>query len=125
MQDGLRKVVHIEVFDFDSDTFAYAKETHKNQFGYSYRTKFLRGEEVVKETPSINNVERGAFYNRKLGLNISQLRSLRRKVRELSKKKMFPFGEGNRVDVTFRGGSKITYQGEHVEDFYQKVLKLK
>lgn len=125
MQDGLRKVVHIEVFDFDSDTFAYAKDSHKNQFGYSYQTKYLRGDKVVKEKPLVNNVERGAFYNRKLGINLSQLKSLRRRVKELSKHKMFPFGEDKRVDVIFRGGSKITYQGEHVEDFYQKVLQLK
>ena len=127
MLDGLRKVVHIEVFDFDSDTYAYAKESHKNQFGYSYQTKFLKGDTVVRETPKVNNVERGAFYNRKLGLNLSQLKSLRKRINSLikTKKGMYPFDDKDGVNVLFRGGSIITYRGKNTDDFYQKVLRMK
>ena len=123
MSDGLRKVVHIEVFDFDSDTFAYAKDSHKNQFGNKYRTEYLKNGRVVREEPEVNNVERAAYYYNTLGINLSQLRSLKRKVRELSKKKMIPFPEEDGIDIVFRGGSNISYRGQHTEDFCEKVLK--
>jgi hypothetical protein len=55
MLDGLRKVVHIEVYDFDSDAMAYAVDSHKNQFGYKYNVKYLGQKgEVIKEEPEVN-----------------------------------------------------------------------
>ena len=36
---------------------------------------------------------------------------------------MIPFPrEDGSVEALIRGGSTITYRGEHTEDFYQKVL---
>jgi hypothetical protein len=126
MKDGLRKVVHVEVFDFDSDTFAYAKDTHKNQFGYKYTTQYLQNGKVVKQD-EVNNVEKASYYYNAFGLNIDQLRSLRRLVKKIQgKKTMFPFTwEDGSVEAVIRGGSTVTYRGENKEDFYQKVLKIK
>ena len=124
MSNGLRKVVHIEVFDFDNDTFAYAIDSKKNQFGYKYKTQYYRNGQIVREDPEINNVEKAAYYYNKLGINLSQLRSLRKKIKELSKHKMIPFPTENGVEVIFRGGSNVHYNGEHPEEFYQKVLKI-
>lgn len=125
MIDGLRKVVQIEVFDFDSDTMAYAIDTHKNQFGYISKTSIIDRQGNVKSTKVVNNVEKGAFYNRVLGLNISQLGSLKRKVRKLTKSGMFPFEDEDKLEIVIRGGSKIIYTGKHHDDFRQKVLGYK
>ena len=124
MSSELRKVVHIEVFDFDSDIFAYAKDSRKNQFGYKYKVEYQKNGKVIKEEPEVNNVERGAYYYNTFGVNLSQLRSLRRKVRELSKNKMIPFPEEDGINAIFRGGSDIYYRGEHTQDFCDKVLRL-
>ena len=124
MSSELRKVVHIEVFDFASDTMAYAVDSHKNQFGYKYSVKYLghRGK-TIKEIPEVNNVERGAYYYNKFGINLSQLNSLKRKVNSLKKKKKFiPFPEENGVEAVFRGGSIVHYTGEHVDEFCEEVL---
>lgn len=127
MNDGLRKVVHVEVFDFDSDTMAYAIDTHKNQFGYKYTTQYLRKGKVVKTDPEVNNVEKGAFFYRTLRINLNQEKSLRRFIKRLKgSKSMFPFPlEDGGVEAVIRGGTKITYRGENTEDFYQKVLRIK
>lgn len=125
MANGPRKVIQIEVFDFESDTMAYNPESHKNQFGYKYQTSYIENGNIIRQTKEINNVEKGAIIYNILGINISQLRSLKRRVRYITKKGMFPFNEGNKVEVVIRGGSKITYQGKHKEEFYQKVLELK
>ena len=127
MKDGLRKVVHVEVFDFDNDTMAYAVESKKNQFGYKYTTEYYKGEKLVKVDPEKNNVEKGAYYNNKYGLNINQLGSLRRLVKRVKGKKNFiPFPQDDgSIEVVIRGGSTITYSGEHEEDFFQKVLRIK
>ena len=123
MFDGLRKVVHIEVYDFDSDTMAYAVDSHKNQFGYKYRVDYLDKGEIVKSDPEVNNVERGAYFYNKFGINLSQLSSLKRKVNSLTKKKKFiPFPEEKGVDAIIRGGSHIHYSGEHVDEFCEQVL---
>ena len=127
MKDGLRKVVHVEVFDFEDDTFAYATNTHKNQFGYKYTTQYLQRGRVVKEDPEVNNVEKGAYYYKKFGLNVNQLRSLQRLVKKMKGKKSiipFPWEDGS-IEGIIRGGSTITYRGNHKEDFYQKVLKIR
>lgn len=122
-----RKVMHVEVFDFDSDTMAYAKDSGKNQFGYKYHTDYLQNGEVVKSDPEVNSVERGAYYYNKFGLNINQLNGLRRVVKKAQgNKNIYPFTwEDGSVEAIVRGGSTITYRGEHTEDFYQKVLKIK
>ena len=122
-----RKVMHVEVFDFDSDTMAYAKGSGKNQFGYKYRTDYVQNGSVVKSSPEVNSVERGAYFYNKFGLNINQLNGLRRLVKKAQgNKTLIPFEwEDGSIEALVRGGSKITYRGEHKEDFYQKVLKIK
>ena len=125
MSSGLRKVVHVEVFDFDSDTMAYAVNTHKNQFGYKYTTQYLSRGRVVKTDPEVNNVERGAFYYNKFKINMDQMKSLRRFIRRIKgSNNLIPFPmEDGRIEAVIRGGTKITYRGEHHEEFYQKILK--
>ena len=125
MSSGLQKVVHIEVFDFEEDPFAYAIESHKNQFGYKYSVEYQSCGITVKEKPIVNNVERGAKFYRKLGINLSQLRSLKRRVRHVLGDKSFPFITKDGINVVTRGGNDVTYHGEHTEDFCQKVLKYK
>ena len=127
MKDGLRKVVHVEVFDFESDVMAYALNTKKNQFGYKYTTEYRVGDKIAKVDPEVNNVKKGAYYNRVLGLNLSQLTSLRHLIkRVVGSRSMFPFPEEDgSVRVMVRGGSTITYRGDNQEEFFQKVLKLK
>lgn len=125
MANGPRKVIKIEVFDFESDTMAYKPESHKNQFGYKYQTSYVENGNIVRQTKEINNVEKGARIYNVLGINISQLSSLKRRVRQITKKGMFPFNEDDKVEIVIRGGSKITYQGKHKEEFYQKVLGFK
>ena len=127
MKDGLRKVVHVEVFDFDSDTMAYAVDSHKNQFGYKYQSEYQRNGVTVKKDKEVNNVERGNRIYNTLGINIGQLGSLKRLIRRVKDGKKgiaFPNDDGS-VTVVIRGGSTITYRGEQKEDFYQKVLKMK
>jgi len=125
MKDGLRKVVHVEVFDFDSDTMAYAVDTHKNQFGYKYTTEFFRKGVLIKKEEEVNNVEKGAFYYKKLGLNLDQLKSLRRFIKKIrGNKSMITFpNEDGSVRSVIRGGSSVSYHGQHMDDYFQKVLK--
>jgi len=127
MKDGLRKVVHVEVFDFDKDTMAYAVGSHKNQFGYKYQTEYKRKGIIVKKDPEVNNVEKGNRIYNTLGINLGQLGSLRRLIKRIKEGKKgiaFPNEDGS-VTVVIRGGSTITYRGDQKEDFYQKVLKIK
>ena len=122
MTSGLRKVVHVEVFDFEDNQFAYAINSKKNQFGYNYIAEYYDQDKKVKEK-RINNVERGAYYFKRFGVNLSQLKSLKRKVKEASQNKMIPVDSENGIELIFRGGSNITYHGKYPDDFTQKVLK--
>lgn len=125
MANGPRKIVQIEVFDFENDVMAYKPDSHKNRFGYKYQTSYVEKGNIVKQTKVINNVEKGAKIYNAIGINISQLRSLKRRVRQITKKGIFPFSKDDKVEIIIRGGSKITYQGKHKDEFYQKVLGLK
>lgn len=127
MKDGLRKVVHVEVFDFENDTMAYAVDTHKNQFGYRYTTDIVSKGQVVRTTPAVNNVERGSFFYKTFKINLDQQKSLRRFIRRLKgDKTMLPFPlENGGVEAVIRGGTSITYRGQNTEDFYQKILRMK
>lgn len=125
MESGLRKVVHLEVFDFDSDPYAYAKLSHKNQFGYKIRTDLVRGDTVVETGKEINSVEQASYYYNKYGINLPQLGKLRRKVRSLTRDGMYPFIDDDKIVVVVRGGTEITYAGKHQEEFQQKVLRIK
>lgn len=124
MSSGLRKVVHLEVFDFDDSPFAYAVDSHKNQFGYNVQEEYYDQEKLIKEK-QVNNVQRGAYYYKRFGINLSQMKSLKRKVREISKNKMIPLSSNDGIVITFRGGSDISYKGDQVDDFVVKVLKYK
>jgi len=125
MLSGLQKVVSIEVFDFEKDPFAYAVESKKNQFGYKYFSDYRACGIVVKQAQEVDNVKRGYNYYKKLHINISQLRSLKRKVKRALGDKSFPFYTENGIQVITRGGNVVTYKGEHTEEFCQKVLKYK
>lgn len=127
MKDGLRKVVHVEVFDFDKDAMAYAVGSNKNQFGYKYQTEYQKRGITVRRDPEVNNVERGNRIYNTLGINLGQLGSLRRLIKRMKENKKgiaFPNEDGS-VTVVIRGGSTITYRGDQKEDFYQKVLRIK
>ena len=124
MSSGLRKVVHLEVFDFEDSPFAYAVGTRKNQFGYNVLEEYYDQEKLVK-SKQINNVQRGAYYYKRFGINISQMNGLKKKVREISKNKMIPLDSDDGIVVTFRGGSEISYTGDQSEDFCANVLKYK
>ncbi len=120
-----RKVMHVEVFDFDSDTMAYAKDSGKNQFGYKCYNEYLQGGEVIRKGPEYNHVEAMSFYNRTFNMNPDQLKSLKKKVNKMLTKAFCFVDEDNSVEVVVRGGSTITYNGNHVDDFMEKVLEIK
>lgn len=126
MEIGSRKTIEVEVFDFESDQFAYAPDSGKNTFGYKVKkSKVLPNGrlEVIKDR---NNVEEfGKVYNR-FGINLSQMRSLKRVVNAAQRNgKLFiiPFPEDKRVEVVFRNGNRVTYSGNHPDEFCQKVFK--
>ena len=124
MSSGLRKVVHLEVFDFEDSPFAYAVGSKKNQFGYNVQEEYYDHEKLVK-SKQVNNVQRGAYYYKRFGVNLSQMNSLKKKVREISKNKMIPIDSEEGIVISFRGGSDISYQGNQVDDFAAKGLKYK
>ena len=124
MSSRLRKVMHLEVFDFEDSPFAYAVGSKKNQFGYNIQEEYYDQEKLVK-SKNLNNVQRGAYYYKRFGINLSQMNSLKKKVREISKNKMIPISSDDGFVITFRGGSEISYQGNQLDDFVIKVLKYK
>lgn len=126
MEIGSRKTIEVEVFDFETDQFAYAPTSGKNLFGYKIKkSKVLPNGrlEVIEER---NNVEEyGKIYN-KYGINLSQMGSLRRAVnsaRKNGKLFVFPYPEENKIEFVFRNGNRVTYSGNHPEEFCDKVFK--
>ncbi len=120
-----RKVMHVEVFDFDSDTMAYAKDSGKNQFGYKFYNEYIQGGEAVRKGCEYNHVEAMSYFNKALNMNPDQLKSLKKKVNKMLNRAWCYVDEENSVEVVVRGGSTITYNGNHVDDFLEKVLEIK
>ena len=126
MEIGSRKTIEVEVFDFETDQFAYAPESGKNLFGYKIKKSKVLPNGRTELIEDRNNVEEyGKVYN-KFGINLSQMSSLRRAVQTAKKNgKTFiiPFPEDKRIEVVFRNGNRVTYTGNHPDEFCQKVMK--
>ena len=58
-------------------------------------------------------------------MNPDQLKSLKRKVDKLTEKAFCFVDDENGVEVVIRGGSTITYNGNHIDDFLEKVMEIK
>lgn len=119
----LRKVTHLKVFDFVDSFYAYGLRKNKNDFGYMVRTDYYYGDRKLFSSEIRDNVRDKEFYYNGLGINLSQLSSLRRKVNRL-KENGFLVEEGkNRVSVEFLDGSDLVYNGNNKRKFMRKVLQ--
>lgn len=126
MEIGSRKTIEVEVFDFEQDQFAYAPKSGKNLFGYKVKKSKVLPTGRLEVIEERNNVEEYGKIYKKFGLNLSQMRSLKRVVKAARKNgKIFiiPFPEKGKIEVVFRNGNSVTYKGEHPEEFCQKVFK--
>ena len=119
----IRKIVHLEVFDFEESEHSYALSTDKNKFGYVYKNEYFYGKRKILETPLIDNVSNKEIYWRLLGMNLDQLNLLRKIVSKLLERG-FAYNnlEGKEIDVNISGGSTIKYRGNNSSEFFQKVL---
>lgn len=125
MNGKLRKVVHLEVFDFKESPFAYALHTDKNQFGYIVTRDYYYGNDKLFSFES-DNVEKEIFYWMTFRINKSQMKTLRKKVDKLLDKGFAYDNDcGNEINVNISGGSTIRYRGENSKEFFNKVLELK
>lgn len=125
MSKKLRKVVHLEVYDFEKNPSAYALNTNKNQFGYIYKSEYFYGKDKIFSR-EYDNVSKKKIYWTLFNFNIEQLKSLRKNVDKLLDKGFaYDSDVGPEVNVNISGGSTIKYNGNHTKDFFQKVLELK
>ena len=125
MSKRLRKVVHLQVYDFEKNPSAYALKSNKNQFGYIYRSEFYYGKDKIFSR-EYDNVTAKTFYWSLLRINIDQLKSLRKKVDKLLDRGFaYDNDYGEEINVNVSGGSTIKYCGNNSKDFFQKVLELK
>ena len=56
MINGPRRSIEIEVFDFETDQFAYAPESKKNIFGYRIKKTITMPDGKTKVVEDKNNV---------------------------------------------------------------------
>lgn len=125
MSKRLRKVVHLQVYDFEKNPSAYALKSNKNQFGYIYRSEFYYGKDKIFAR-EYDNVSKNKIYWSLLNANVDQLKSLRKKVDKLLDRGFaYDSDVGPEVNVNISGGSTIKYNGDNTKDFFQKVLELK
>jgi len=125
MSKKLRKVVHLQVYDFEKSPCAYALNSGKNQFGYIYKSEYYCGKKKVF-SKEYDNVVRGNKYYSLFNVNVDQMKSLRRNVdKVLTRGFAYDSDEGPMVNVNIAGGSTIKYNGDYTKDFFQKVLELK
>lgn len=121
----VRKIVHLEVFDFEESEHSYALSTNKNKFGYVYKNEYFYGKKKILETPLIDNVSNKEIYWKLFGMNLDQLKSLRRKVNKLLDRGFaYDSLRGKEINVNVSGGSTIKYRGNNSSEFFQKVLGL-
>ena len=126
MINGPRRSIEIEVFDFETDQFAYAPESKKNIFGYRIKKTITMPDGKTKVVEDKNNVEECSKVYKMFHINRSQMRSLKRAISSASKNgKTFiiPFPEDKRIEVVFRNGNRVTYTGNHPDEFCQKVMR--
>ena len=114
MSTRLRKVVHIEVFDYEGEIVSGKKE---DPFSYTYQKEYYYGMNKIGERKYDST-------SRKLLMNKNQLKSLKKKVDKALNKAFCYVEEDGMVDVAISGGSTILYKGNHPETFKTKILKL-
>ena len=115
MISRLKKVEHIVVFDMENEMVA--GET-KEPFWYLYQKEYFLGNKKIGEQ-NFNS------KTKKLGVNSSQLDVLRKRVdKMLSKPFCYVDDEKNEewLNVEIRGGSSISYLGDHKQKFLEKVI---
>lgn len=122
----LRKVTNIKVYDFETSPRAYAVSSGKNKFGYTSHNRYYLGSKAIYDCFWNDNVESSSFYWLALSINLDQLKSLKRKVNKIK--------PGDRVEIIdcpsmiklkLETGSTIEYEGNHKEEFIEKVLAKK
>ena len=116
MDSRLRKVEHIVVFDMNGEMVAGKKE---DPFWFKYQKEYFLGNKKLTE------INYNSSRSTKVGMSATQLEELKKRVdKMLTQPFCWVDVEDNPewVDVNVRGGSTISYMGDHKEKFLQKVL---
>ena len=117
MDSRLRKVVHIEVFDYEGEMVL--GEQSQDPFSYTYQKEYYIGDKKIGQTRYNSNVKRKIFMGK------TRLQELKKKA-DKALNKAFSYVEGkDMIDVAISGGSSITYRGNQKNDFMEKVLTMK
>ena len=117
MDSRLRKVVHIEVFDYEGEMVL--GEQSQDPFSYTYQQEYYIGDRRIGKTHYNSNVKR------KISMGKTRLQELKKKADKVLNK-AFSYVEGkDMIDVAISGGSSIIYRGNQKEEFLEKVLTMK
>ena len=115
MISRLKKVEHIVVFDMENEMVA--GET-KEPFWYLYQKEYFLGNKKIGEQ-NFNS------KTKKVGLNSKQMSVLRKRVDKMLNEPFCYVDDDNNeewLNVEIRGGSSISYMGEHKNKFLEKVI---
>jgi hypothetical protein len=110
-----KTIEHIVVFDMEGEMVA--GET-REPFWYLYQKEYFLGNKKIGE----HN------YNsktKKVGLNSKQMNVLRKRVDKMLNEPFCYVDDDNNeewLNVEIRGGSSISYMGEHKNKFLEKVI---
>lgn len=119
----LKKVVNLNVFDFDTHCCSYAVQTGKNHFGYKFQNQYYWGGKLIYKSPQYDNVEGKAFYWLAFGINLDQLASLKKRVAKvMDEHAVFVPKSDTSMTVRFSNGSILSYEGNQQEELCQKVF---
>ena len=117
MDSRLRKVVHIEVFDYEGEMVL--GEQNPDPFSYTYQKEYFFGDRKLGQTQYSSSTKR------KISMGKTRLQELKKQA-DKALNKAFSYVEGkDMVDVAISGGSSIIYRGNQKEEFLEKVLTMK
>ena len=111
-----RKVDHIVIFDsFDPMAAGVTGES----FWYKHQTQYFIGDKKIKETN---------YNSKKVGVPTNLLEDLKKRVNKVLESAPFCYTDVENqpewVDFNVRGGSTISYMGNHRNKFLQKVMNM-
>ena len=115
MISRLKKVEHIVVFDMEGEMVA---GEIREPFWYLYQKEYFLGNKKIGEQ-NFNS------KTKKVGLNSKQMNVLRKRVDKMLNEPFCYVDDDNNeewLNVEIRGGSSISYMGEHKNKFLEKVI---
>ena len=110
-----KTIEHIVVFDMEGEMVA--GET-REPFWYLYQKEYFLGNKKIGEQ-NFNS------KTKKVGLNSKQMNALRKRVDKMLNEPFCYVDDNNNeewLNVEIRGGSSISYMGEHKNKFLEKVI---